>query len=58
MKFTQKIDFDLASVYARRNCKKCYGRGILTYHDVGATQPRYGYCSCAMRNKRRHDKSS
>lgn len=55
-KFTYKVDPDIAYEFAKHNCKKCYGRGLLRYEDVDADRPRHDYCDCVrnrMRNYRR-----
>ena len=40
-KIRHTIDFGFAKGYAKHNCKKCYGKGVLEYKDVGSTDSRW-----------------
>ena len=45
------VNPELASEFAKHNCKKCFGRGIQEYRDIGFDdQPRIEYCNC-VRNR-------
>ena len=54
--FKKVINFDLARTYAKSNCKRCYGRGLLEYKDVGSTESRWEYCTCSIRNMHKYNK--
>ncbi len=56
MKYRFTLDRDLASVYAKRNCKKCHGEGMVCYRDVGQIKERWDYCSCSRRNMKKYNK--
>lgn len=49
LKYQRVIRPDLAEDFAKANCKKCYGRGLLTFQDVDMPTTRYEYCSCVKK---------
>ncbi len=56
MKYRFTLDRDLASVYAKKNCKKgCNSKGILCYKDIGQAE-RWDYCSCVRKNMKKYNK--
>jgi len=48
LKYRQVIRKDLAEDFAKQNCKKCYGRGLLEFNDIDMPT-RYEYCSCVKK---------
>ena len=56
MKYRFTLDRDLASVYAKRSCKKCNGRGVLHYVDIEKLETRMDYCSCSRKNMKKYNK--
>ena len=53
-KYRYKIDEYIAYEFAKHNCKKCYGRGLLKYDDVGSNRLRHDYCDCVRNKMRRY----
>ena len=56
MKYRFIIDKDLASVYAKKGCKKCTGKGMLRFDNIGAHKSQWDYCSCARKNMKKYNK--
>lgn len=53
-KFVRRIDPNIANDFAKHNCNKCYGRGLLRYENVDDDRPRYDYCNCVRNRMRRY----
>ena len=51
--FSHTVYLDAARMYAKKSCKKCYGRG---YHKcvTPENEENYSYCSCADRNMKKY----
>jgi hypothetical protein len=52
--YRKRIDANIAFEFAKHNCKKCYGDGLLRYEDVGETKERYDYCDCVKNRIRKY----
>ena len=53
-RYRYTIDPDIAYEFAKHNCKKCYGRGLLRFEDIDDTKERYEYCTCVKNRMRRY----
>lgn len=53
-RYRTKIDPDIAYEFAKHNCKKCFGRGLIRYEDINSLEPRYDYCQCVRNKMRRY----
>jgi len=59
--FKYEIDFDVAEMFSRNNCKKCLGKGILeSTHNFGRPIKRDDfsqkttYCDCVRKNSQKY----
>ena len=55
--YRYRVSPDLASDFAKHNCKKCQGRGLLVYDDIDSVEIRYEYCNCVKNRMKQYRKN-
>jgi len=62
LRYQHEIDFDVAEMYAKSNCKHCYGRGIVQMdHNFGdpirkdrQKATKVDYCQCVHKMAKKY----